>query len=207
MFSPYPLTTYHLLGAALYLSFIKEAVSRGFPVPPRVLLLRSGDEQSSKSREKVEGECWMIFLKEWDSVREQGRSLNEAPHDTDTQISSDDYCPGSACVLAPLLQIHGHTLVWGSSHTQLLYILRTCAHTQTGSLTPVCHVHVRWCCTTKMVRNKTAQNVLSHTHSLQAGVHILSPHTPAARLSWGKQVISVLLKPAFYLSSHSCSHL
>lgn len=42
MFCPYPLTMYHLLGAALYLSFIKEAVSRGFPNPSRVLLHQFG---------------------------------------------------------------------------------------------------------------------------------------------------------------------
>lgn len=43
MLSPYPLTTYHLLGAALYLSFfffiiIKEAVSKGIPDPSQSLI-------------------------------------------------------------------------------------------------------------------------------------------------------------------------
>lgn len=72
MFSPYPLTTYHLLGAALYLSFIKEAVSRGFPSPPRVLFLWFEDEKSSKRREKFEGERLVLvnIPQSRDSVRE-----------------------------------------------------------------------------------------------------------------------------------------
>lgn len=50
--SPYPLTTYHLLGAALYLSFfIKEAVG-GISSPSRSFI----PENSSTSWGRVEGE-------------------------------------------------------------------------------------------------------------------------------------------------------
>ncbi len=176
MFSPYPLTTYHLLGAALYLFFffffIKEAVSRGFPIPPRVLLLRFGDEKSSESTGEVEGECWTIFLRERHSVREQGQSQSEAPHDTDTQISGEDYCPGSACAFAPSLQIRGRTLVSVSSHAQLLYIAHTDGQSRT-CLSCTCTVMLQ----DKNVRNNVAQDLLSQAFAPSRHSHILTTHT------------------------------
>lgn len=74
MFIPYPLTTHHLLGAALNLTFIEKAVSREFPIHPRVLFMPFGNEKSSKAEEKVKGHCWKSHPKE--------ESLGAVPFDT-----------------------------------------------------------------------------------------------------------------------------
>lgn len=58
--SPYPLTTYHLLGAALYLSFLSKKPLGVFPVLPGVLSLRIPVQAGEGL--KVRGRCWIIFL-------------------------------------------------------------------------------------------------------------------------------------------------
>lgn len=115
-----PLSTHHVPSAGcsslpffFFLLLSKKPLARGFPILPRVLFLQFGDEKSSKRREMFESERSLLDnipqKKNRVSVREQGQSLTATPHDTDTQISSEDHCPGSACVFALLLQIHGHT--------------------------------------------------------------------------------------------------
>lgn len=102
----------------------KKPLSRGFPIPPRVLFLPFGDEKSNISREKVKGERSVLdnIPQRRDSVRERAgtQSLNAAPLDTNIQISCEDYFTGSACVFAPSLQIHGHTRSCRKAHAQTL---------------------------------------------------------------------------------------
>lgn len=50
-----------------------------------------------------------------------------------------------------------------------------------------------------------AKTKLDTQGSLRAATHVFSPNTPAAELSWSKQIFLVLLKPAVCLPSHNYS--
>lgn len=113
MYSCWPLSTHHVPSAGcsslpFFLSKKPLAGDSHF-LFFLVLFLRFGSKKSTKSREKVDGERSELdgIPQRRHSVREQGQSLTAATQDADTQISGEDYCPGSACVLVLLLQIDG----------------------------------------------------------------------------------------------------
>lgn len=116
-----PLSTHHIpsAGCSSLPFFYQRSRQQGNPNSSLGLIPAIWDEKSSKHREKIEGE--RLMLDKYSSKKRQcqraGQSLNAAPHGTDIQISSEDYCSGNACVFALLLQIHGHTVMQGCSHT------------------------------------------------------------------------------------------
>lgn len=157
------------------------------------------------AEKKVEGERSVLenIPQRRDSVREQGQSLNVAPHDTDTQMSREDYCPGSACVFGLLLQIHGHTFcVEKLTHVLLLYSLYTRVRAQQTdrSVSHLLFIYTYsdtvWQKGEKQCSKKHA--ILSHTFSASRHSHTLTTHTNGtAQLS---QTIDVCVVKTNFLS-------
>lgn len=91
-----------------------------------------------------------------------------------------------------------------------------CRHTLThtnsqNSHTPAFHLHIDWCCMTKRkkkrretIQQKTVKYTFTRILSEQASTYSHHTHPQCGSAEVSK--LSVLLKPAFHLSSHACSH-
>lgn len=147
----YPLSTHHIPSAGcsslpFFLSKKPFAGDSQFFPESYSCNLGMRSPVKSETRLKVKVSAMDDIPQRRVGVREQGQSLIVTPHGSDTQIRSKDHCPGSACVFARLLQIHGHTLVSGSSHTLPQYILHKFMRTHKNrqiSLTPALRVDAR----------------------------------------------------------------
>lgn len=178
MFSPYPLTTYHLLGAALYLSFIKGAVSRGgsrFLPESYSCDLRMRHPVKAERSMQVKGRLLPdnIIPSERQRVLESRTRIRMLLHThTDIQISSEG--SRSRWERMRVRQKRGSTCVLGGMHMStcnvpVLHPAHVHSNTHTRSGGSVSHLPfmciLKCCYKTKEGEKQTERKLLHYFHT------------------------------------------
>lgn len=147
MFIPYPLTTYHLLGAVHYLSFYQSSRLKGIPNSSQSLIPAIwGWEVQLKSETmlKVKGWWWIKSLKE-ESVSESRARARLQLHTAlkpkcaaRIAVQVAHACSQSCC---KYMDTH-----WSQeAHVASVHLTQMCSHTYRQlSLTPALHVRCSW---------------------------------------------------------------